>query len=267
MRIKIKKNRFYLLLLFILIGCILLLIPKCPNALIGRVKQVVEGDLVELFDGRSIRYIGVNSPNIRQRMAGKWIVASEPLSFEAKSFNQGLIQDKKIRLEFDALGEDNFGNTLAYSFLKKDNKEVFVNSEVIRNGFGLFTVSIPNIKYIEELAEAQREAFQQKRGIWQNQKVIAPGEARDYTGKRKYVEGEVILTKENPDALLLFFHRWRRSFLKLVIPKDHEHYFHSEGINPLTFYENKKIQVFGLIDEYSGPEMTIVHPAQIEIVE
>jgi len=267
MRIKIKKSNFYLLLLFILLGCILLLIPKCPNTLTGRVKQVIEGDLVELLDGRTVRYIGVNSPNIRQRLAGKWVTVSEPLSFEAKSFNQGLVQNKKIKLEFDSLQEDNFGNVLTYCFIKKDKKRIFVNSEILRNGFGFFTVSIPNIKYIDKFAAAQIEAFENRRGIWQNEKEISPEEARKYTGKRKYVEGKIVAAKENPDTLILLFHNWRRSFLKLVIPKKYADYFYSKEINPLTFYQGKKIRSFGLIDEYSGPEMAITHPAQIEIIE
>jgi hypothetical protein len=61
-----------------------------------QVGWVIDGDTIVLADGRKVRYIGINAPEIEHDDQ-----KAEPFGNEAKSFNQGLVYRKNIRLEFD----------------------------------------------------------------------------------------------------------------------------------------------------------------------
>ena len=60
------------------------------------VKRVNDGDTVTLADGRLVRYIGVNAPEINHERN-----SAEPFGFDARSRNIELIGSRRIRLEFD----------------------------------------------------------------------------------------------------------------------------------------------------------------------
>ena len=71
-----------------------------------RVSRVVDGDTVELADGRKVRYLGINTPE-----------RGQPFYQEATDFNAELVAGKKVRLEFDVDTIDKYGRTLAHVFV------------------------------------------------------------------------------------------------------------------------------------------------------
>jgi len=265
--IPIKENRFYIFIFAILLICVLFLVPKYRQPSVVQIKEVIEANVIRLNDGRTLRLIGVRCPSIRHRISEKWFNSEEELSLEAKKFTEKLIEGKQIRLEFDVLQQDHYGDLLAYIFVKDDGKELFLNKEIIRNGFGYYLVSFPNTKYLDDLAASQKEAFQLKRGIWEKDDVVSSEEAKNFIGQRKYVQGKIIIVKDSYEAVFLLFHKWKKSYLKVVIPKKYLQYFNERNIDPFRFYLNRNVRIFGLIEEYSGPEISISHPAQIEIIE
>jgi micrococcal nuclease len=116
-----------------------------------QVRQVVDGDTVELADGRRVRYLGVNTPE-----------QGQPFYEEAKRFNADLVANKMVRLEFDVDTVDQYGRTLAHVFVG----DTHVNLELIRQGYAnLYTVP-PNVKYSDEFLAAEREAREARRGLW-----------------------------------------------------------------------------------------------------
>jgi micrococcal nuclease len=127
-----------------------------------QVKWVIDGDTIVLGDGRKVRYIGINAPEIEHDEQ-----KAEPFGNQAKAFNQGLAYRKKIRLEFDRQRYDRYGRLLAYVFLQDGS---FVNVELLAHGCGFYLYQAPNLKYDSELLAAQRYAMSQKRGIWQKWK-------------------------------------------------------------------------------------------------
>jgi endonuclease YncB( thermonuclease family) len=60
------------------------------------VKRIVDGDTIELVDGRFVRYIGVNAPEINHEHN-----TAEPFGFEARMRNAELVGGHRIRLELD----------------------------------------------------------------------------------------------------------------------------------------------------------------------
>ncbi len=124
------------------------------------VRWVEDGDTIILQDGRRVRYIGINTPEIAHADT-----PAEPNAYAAKRFNRKLIINKRIRLVFDAEQFDRYGRTLAYVFL---SDSTFVNAELIRHGYAFFVPRKPNEKYDQIFLKTQREAMTAGEGMWHN---------------------------------------------------------------------------------------------------
>jgi len=122
------------------------------------VRWVDDGDTIVLIDGRHVRYIGINAPEIRH--GGR---KAEPNGYEAKRFNKNLVLSRKVRLEFGKERTDQYGRLLAYVFLE-DN--TLVNQEMIENGYAYCLSRKPNDRYDEIFLKAQRRAMSARIGIW-----------------------------------------------------------------------------------------------------
>ena len=125
-----------------------------------KVKQATDGDTILLSDGRYIRYIGINAPEIDYDNK-----KAEPFGYKAKSLNKRLVLGKKVRLELDKEKHDKYGRLLAYVFTKEG---IFANKRLIGQGYAYFLFLNPNVKYGRMLLNSQREAMSAKRGMWAN---------------------------------------------------------------------------------------------------
>jgi micrococcal nuclease len=122
------------------------------------VRRVADGDTIQLTDGRLVRYIGVNAPEIDHARN-----TAAPFGFEAREYNIALVGTQRIRLEFDIERFDDYGRTLAYVFLPDGS---MVNEKLLQSGMAHCLYKMPNIKYEARLLKAQRAAMQERRGMW-----------------------------------------------------------------------------------------------------
>jgi endonuclease YncB( thermonuclease family) len=155
--------RFNMLRKWFALGVILLLTSRFAGPAAAEwvtVKRVNDGDTLQLADGRLVRYIGVNSPEINHERN-----TAEPFGFEARAANGELVGSRRIRLEFDVERFDDYGRTLAHVFLADGS---MVTESLLRSGLALCLATPPNIKYENRLLAAQREAMRARRGLWQN---------------------------------------------------------------------------------------------------
>lgn len=127
-----------------------------------RVSEVIDGDTIRLEDGRRIRYISVDSPEL-----SKGEKEDECFAQEAKRLNEKLVLGKKIRLEFDTNEMDRFGRYLAYVYLKNSpQEEIFLNEHLLAEGRGEFQLDTVNLRYQSVLIKAAETASQEKKGLW-----------------------------------------------------------------------------------------------------
>jgi micrococcal nuclease len=124
------------------------------------VRWVDDGDSIVLSDGRHVRYIGINAPEVESEYS-----KAEPLGDEARDFNRKLVHLKKVRLEFDNEKYDQYGRLLAYIFLQDGT---FVNNAMITEGYAYCLPKQPNVKYEDLFLKSQQSAMLSNRGIWQN---------------------------------------------------------------------------------------------------
>ncbi|MBI4341771.1 MAG: thermonuclease family protein [Candidatus Omnitrophica bacterium] len=131
------------------------------------VARVIDGDTIELTDGRMVRYIGIDTPEVRRRADGRWVEDPEPFGKEATQANAALVRGRVVRLEYDVQRRDRYGRLLAYVYISgPDQREVMVNEELLRVGAAQLLTIPPNVRHVERFRRAVRDARRVGRGVW-----------------------------------------------------------------------------------------------------
>lgn len=117
-----------------------------------KVERVIDGDTIVIVGGERVRYIGIDAPE-----------SGEPLYYEAKRFNEQLVAGKQVKLERDVSDRDDYGRLLRYVYVDG----IFVNGEMVRNGYAVAKRYPPNTKHQTYLEKMEKEARQLRRGLWQ----------------------------------------------------------------------------------------------------
>ena len=127
------------------------------------VYKVVDGDTFWMTDENKletkVRLIGIDSPetrNTRKKKKGYY-------GKEAKEYLQNLILNKYVFIEQDVQSRDRYGRLLAYVYTEND---VFVNANLIANGYAVIMTVPPNVKYEEQFYNLQKTAREDGLGMW-----------------------------------------------------------------------------------------------------
>lgn len=136
------------------------------------VVKVVASDLIVLEDGRRVKLIGIESagppPRKYAKFDDKGHVIEEPeeptipLEEQALTYAQELLENKKVKLEYDVDARDASGYLYAYVYLPDGR---MANTELLRMGFVKLRIIAPNVKYEDLLNLAYQEAKREKRGL------------------------------------------------------------------------------------------------------
>lgn len=168
-----KSKKIYHVIFLLLIVCF---IPYNLHAKEYTVKKIIDGDTIQLDTGETVRYLGIDAPELYSKEGG-----AEFYAREATRYNKKLVFMKKVRLEFDAEKKDQYGRLLAYVFVK----DVFVNAELVKQGCAKAYIKPPNVKYKDILLANQKKAMGEERGLWQEKKKDTEttyiGNKRTYT--------------------------------------------------------------------------------------
>lgn len=134
---------------------------------LARVSRVIDGDTIELETGEKVRYIGIDTPETKHPKK-----EVECFGAEASEKNKELVEGKYIRLEKDISEKDKFGRLLRYVYVTNfditsgEEKEMFINLELVKLGYAYAATFPPDVKYQEEILQAQRYAREKKAGLW-----------------------------------------------------------------------------------------------------
>ena len=227
-----------------------------------KVIEVIDGDTIKLSNGKLLRYIGIDTPEVRIKKGSQFIYDPQPFAREATQFNKKLVEGKFIKVEFDLQKTDRYGRLLGYCFIK----DTFINAELIKNGYAVLYTYPPNVKYVDLLLKLQKEARNRKVGLWKNFSVISADQAYKHLNQIKIVEGRVLDTYKTAKCVFLNFGNDYKTDFTVVIFKNSLAEFYNIGIDPVDFYKHKKIAVNGRIKEYNGPEIIANSPYQIEVI-
>jgi micrococcal nuclease len=154
--IKYFKNRKFFT--FIIPVVVLLFLLSTSHAEIYKVKRAVDGDTLLLNNGERVRLIGVDTPETKH--------PQKPVEYfgrEAYLFTKQMVDGKEARFEFEGPKRDRYGRLLAYVYLSDGT---FLNAEIIKQGYGFAYTRFP-FKHMEEFRKYEREARENRRGLWE----------------------------------------------------------------------------------------------------
>jgi endonuclease YncB( thermonuclease family) len=228
-----------------------------------KVIEVIDGDTVKLANGKMLRYIGIDTPEIRIKKGSRFIYSPQPFAKEAEELNRDLVENKFVKIEFDIEKTDKYNRLLGYCFIN----DTFVNAKLIEEGFASIYTKPPNVKYTDFLINLQRKARKNKKGLWGAYEVIDHTQAHLYINQIRSVKGRVLTTYKSKSCIFLNFGQDYKTDFTIVIFNDSFKYFYDAGINPLTFYKGKTVEVRGKIKDYNGPEIIVSSPGEIDIIK
>jgi len=136
-----------------------------PGYSFVKVKKVYDGDTILLTNGNKIRLLGINTPEVESRYKS----ASEAGGEAAKQWLKKLLLKKKVRIERDVEKHDKYSRVLAHVFTEDKQH---INLELVKKGFASVNIHPPNIKYTDELVDAQNQAEQAQLGIWNLEEYV-----------------------------------------------------------------------------------------------
>ncbi len=129
------------------------------------VGRVVDGDTLHLADGRRVRLIGLNAPELAHD--GR---RAEPFARAAKDRLQALVDRNggRVGLRPGAQARDHYGRLLAHAFdARGDNLE----AAMLADGVGFFVALAPNTALADCHLAVERQARRAGRGVWKQSPV------------------------------------------------------------------------------------------------
>ena len=142
------------ILLAIVLICLIGLAGCISPPETAAVIQVIDGDTIVIEGDYRVRYIGIDTPEIRP--------AVEAYGGEAWQANRELVEGKEVRLERDMSETDRYGRLLRYVYVD----DVFVNAELVRQGLAEVKSYPPDTKYQDYFEELESLARKAGLGMW-----------------------------------------------------------------------------------------------------
>lgn len=154
-----------------------------------KVTRVIDGDTIEIEGGERVRYIGIDTPET--------VDPRKPVQcfgIEASKKNKELVEGKIVRLEKDITDRDKYNRLLRYVYVD----DVFINLELVKQGFAYSYSYPPDIKHQDEFLKAQQEAEKSKQGLWnacpieqQNQTISTPTPTTENNNGECLIKGNI----------------------------------------------------------------------------
>lgn len=124
-----------------------------------RVRHVHDGDTVELSDGRRLRFIGINTPELARD--GR---PAEPLAKAARDALRGLLKTGgRLGLRYDRERRDRYGRLLAHVYLDPAHS---VTARLLADGYGAVVAVPPNLWNLACYRREEAAARRAGRGLW-----------------------------------------------------------------------------------------------------
>jgi endonuclease YncB( thermonuclease family) len=165
---------------------------KLPSV---KVQRVVDGDTLRLQDGRSVRLIGLNTPELARKGH-----SAEPFAEVARRRLSALVaaNDGAVGLRLGREPKDRYGRTLAHAY---DGKGRNLEAQLLAEGLGYLVAIAPNVALVECQQAAERLARQSRVGLWRRSPVQTPAQLQ--RGGFALVEGRVERVERNRGGVWL----------------------------------------------------------------
>lgn len=238
--------------------------PNCgPDGIDERavVERVHDGDTLRLRDGRSVRLVGINAPELARRDTGAPAEAHAERARDA--LRKLLPPGSVIDLDIEAERHDRYGRLLAHIYL--DGGARNIQKILLEQGHALAVVVPPNAGRAECYRRAERLARERGVGLWALPEYEPQDASRLKAGTSGFrlIRGRVERIAETRGAWWIEL----AGDVSLRINKDDMRYFEDYPLASLT---GRIIEVRGWLvprrGNRPGSIMNLYHPAALDMV-
>ena len=123
--------------------------------------RVVDGDTIVVnYKGseEKVRLIGIDTPESVHPNENK----NTEEGIETSNYTKQRLEGKIIEIELDVQERDKYGRILAYVYIDGE----MYNKELLKIGYAKIATYPPNIKYVDDFTEIQKQARKNKVGLW-----------------------------------------------------------------------------------------------------
>lgn len=217
--------------------------------------HVNDGDTITLTDGRLVRLIGIDSPEIDFQFPK----LSQPYATNAKAFLVSIVKPGQfLQLAFDKRHLDPYGRTLAYVYTEEQQH---LQELMLANGFAKSRV-YNNDYFWQCLSTIEQEARENKIGLWSHkdyQPLTTEQLTRDDTNKWQEIRGVVTGYERKGQNFELNIDN------NLVLMMSQQDIGNFSNILTLNLLENSVIVRGRLYYSYSKYRLNASHPSQITL--
>jgi micrococcal nuclease len=259
-------------------------VPELPDETMKLATKIIDGDTFLIEGGYSVRILGIDADE-----------RGYPCYDPAKNRLEELILNQEVRLEKGREDLDQYCRYLRYVFLPASAKtsagrdEKNISLELVREGLAVTRFSPEDVKYREEIVQAEKEAKDNKAGCkWGGRKIVEEKKtelqwekltteklgfevvgaclAGKYFGREFIVEGKVVDTYHHLKSNTVFLNFEKaypnQCFTGVIFSSN----LYKFVQNPENYYLNKTVRIMGEVKEYQGrPQIILENPNQIEI--
>jgi len=220
------------------------------------VKSVHDGDTLKLNDGRKIRLIGINTPELARDNQ-----AAQAYAHQARNSLIQLIKqtEQKIQLVYGVDRQDKYKRTLAHIYLANGQN---MQARLISQGLATAFTTPPNDRMASCYRMLEKAAMQQQLGIWSLADYqIQPSDqlAKNAKGFRR-IEGRVRQTHLSKKSFWINLH----GDVNIRIASHDLKYFDNAELSQL---KHKNIRIRGwLHPEKNSHFINLRHPDALQLV-
>lgn len=223
------------------------------------VKSAIDGDTVELEDGRRVRLVGLDVP-----------LAPASLGATASAALAELVGGRAAILGLAGRRTDRYGRVLAQ--LYRDDG-LWLQGELLTRGLARVESQADNRALVPVMLAWEGEARAARRGLWalSAYAVLAPEDARRHLDRFALVEGTVTeVTQSSSRAELHFGATARDGFTALLSPESRRLLVKSGILAKaglaLESLAGRRLRVRGYVRWWNGAVIDVTHPEQIELL-
>jgi endonuclease YncB( thermonuclease family) len=165
-----------------------------------RVRYVHDGDTVHLEDGRKVRLIGINTPELARDNQPQQAFAREA----REALNTAVtLHHNRVGLIYGEQRLDRYQRTLAHLFTPNGKN---LQALLLQQGMAMAIAHPPNTVYAECYASQEKIARCQGKGIWAHpgQRILRASDLENATRGFQLVSGEVEHVSQTDKGIWLF---------------------------------------------------------------
>lgn len=151
------------------------------NAEPATLSRITDGDTIRVITGgqeEPVRLILIDTPETRDPNRPPECFGQEATEYLTWLLSLG----GTLYLERDVSERDQFDRLLRYAWLDFDDGHAYlVNEVMVRSGYASLSTYPPDLKYVEEIREANRFAREHGYGLWSGCLTDASGDTNDLT--------------------------------------------------------------------------------------